>query len=65
MNLGYTNKGNFGLDSIFLGYPGSGSSVVGVEQRLLATIAVKDFYIATWGIAPRPTNLSRSGCQCR
>lgn len=60
LNLGYTGNGNFGLDSIALGYPGSGSSAVSVEQQLLATIAAKDFYIATWGIAPRPTNLTKS-----
>ncbi|KAL8857185.1 MAG: hypothetical protein Q9178_006240 [Gyalolechia marmorata] len=30
------------------------------DHQLIATIATKDFYIATWGIAPRPTNLSRS-----
>ncbi|KAL8831509.1 MAG: hypothetical protein Q9170_005266 [Blastenia crenularia] len=59
LNLGYTGNGNFGLDSIALGYPGS--RAITVEQQMLATIAAKDFYIATWGIAPRPTNLSRSG----
>ncbi|KAL8752290.1 MAG: hypothetical protein Q9184_005782 [Pyrenodesmia sp. 2 TL-2023] len=58
LNLGYTGNGDWGLDSITLGYPGSGA--ISVENQLLATIATKDFYIATWGIAPRPTNLSRS-----
>lgn len=58
LNLGYTGNGDFGSDSITLGYPGSGA--ITVEHQLLATIAAKDFYIATWGIAPRATNLSRS-----
>ena len=58
LNLGYTGNGDFGLDSISLGYPGSGALTV--EHQLLATIASKDYYIATWGIAPRPTNLTKS-----
>lgn len=56
LNLGYDGNGNFGLDSITLGYPGSGT--VSLEQQVLATIASKTYYIATWGIAPRPTNLT-------
>ncbi|KAL9607163.1 MAG: hypothetical protein Q9167_007898 [Letrouitia subvulpina] len=58
LNLGYTGNGDFGLDSISLGYPGSGALIL--EHQLLATIASKDYYIATWGIAPRPTNLTKS-----
>ncbi|KAL8930412.1 MAG: hypothetical protein Q9208_000595 [Pyrenodesmia sp. 3 TL-2023] len=58
LNLGYSGNGDWGLESIALGYPGSGA--ITVENQLIATIATKDFYIATWGIAPRPTNLSRS-----
>ncbi|KAL8644752.1 MAG: hypothetical protein Q9210_007094 [Variospora velana] len=60
LDLGYTGNGDFGLDSITLGYPGSGSGAIAVDQQLLATIATKGFYVATWGIAPRPTNLSGS-----
>ncbi|KAL8761310.1 MAG: hypothetical protein Q9184_002552 [Pyrenodesmia sp. 2 TL-2023] len=59
LNLGYTGNGNFGLDSITLGYPGSGAATIG--HQLLATVATRDFYVATWGIAPRPTNLTRPG----
>ncbi|KAL8946938.1 MAG: hypothetical protein Q9222_006731 [Ikaeria aurantiellina] len=58
LNLGYTGNGDFGLDSITLGYPGSGA--IKVDNQISATIATKDFYIANWGIAPRPTNLTRS-----
>ncbi|KAL8720358.1 MAG: hypothetical protein Q9181_007924 [Wetmoreana brouardii] len=58
LNLGYTGNGDFGLDSITFGYPGSGAA--SVNRQLLATIAAKDYYLATWGIAPRPTNLTSS-----
>ena len=58
LNLGYSGNGDWGLDFIALGYPGSGAIII--ENQLITTIATKDFYIATWGIAPRPTNLSRS-----
>lgn len=60
LNLGYTGNGNFGLDSITLGYPGSPSSIT-ISHQLLATVAAEDFYVATWGIAPRATNLTRPG----
>ncbi|KAI4161371.1 MAG: hypothetical protein LQ342_004923 [Letrouitia transgressa] len=56
LNLGYSGNGHFGFDSIALGYPGSGA--ITVEHQILTTIATKDFYIANWGIAPRPTNLT-------
>ncbi|MCJ1285384.1 hypothetical protein MMC26_004724 [Xylographa opegraphella] len=56
LNLGYNGNGDFGFDTLTLGYPGSGALVV--EHQILAGIAAKDFYIATWGIAPRPTNLT-------
>ncbi|KAL8907643.1 MAG: hypothetical protein Q9207_001295 [Kuettlingeria erythrocarpa] len=59
LNLGYTGNGNFGLDSITLGYPGSGAPTIG--HQLLATIATRNFDVATWGIAPRTTNLTRPG----
>lgn len=56
LNLGYTGNGNFGLDNLTLGYPGSGA--ITLEHQIVATVAAKDFYLATWGIAPRPTNLT-------
>ncbi|KAI4243826.1 MAG: hypothetical protein LQ352_006956 [Teloschistes flavicans] len=59
LNLGYGGNGNFGLDSITLGYPGSNAP--NVSNQLLATFATEDFYLATWGIAPRPTNLTKPG----
>ncbi|KAL9580872.1 MAG: hypothetical protein Q9203_006129 [Teloschistes exilis] len=59
LNLGYGGNGNFGLDSMTLGYPGS--NALTIDNQLLATVATEDFYLATWGIAPRPTNLTKSG----
>ena len=35
-----------------------GSGAYTLQHQILASIAAKDFYIATWGIAPRATNLS-------
>ena len=58
LNLGYTGDGDFGFDSISLGAPGSTSGNYTLQHEILASIASKDFYIATWGIAPRPTNLT-------
>ena len=55
-NLGYTGNGEFGFDSVVLGTPGSGAFAV--DHQVVASIAAKDFYIATWGIAPRATNFS-------
>ena len=58
LNLGYTGNGDFGFDTVALGAPGSTSGSYILQNQILATIAAKDFYIATWGIAPRPTNLT-------
>ncbi|KAL9601761.1 MAG: hypothetical protein Q9179_002761 [Wetmoreana sp. 5 TL-2023] len=58
LNLGYAGNGDFGIDSITLGYPGS--DAISVDRQLLATIAAKDYYLATWGIAPRSTNFTSS-----
>ena len=55
-NLGYTGNGEFGFDSVVLGTPGSGAYAI--EHQVVASIAAKDFYIATWGIAPRATNFT-------
>ena len=58
LNLGYTGNGDSGFDSIALGVPGSSSGGYVLERQILASIATKEFYIATWGIAPRPTNFT-------
>ncbi|KAL9584643.1 MAG: hypothetical protein Q9203_004584 [Teloschistes exilis] len=59
-NLGFNGNGDFGLDSLTLAYPGSGTGHITIDNQILATIATKDFYLAAWGIAPRPTNLTTS-----
>ncbi|KAL9593313.1 MAG: hypothetical protein Q9219_007606 [cf. Caloplaca sp. 3 TL-2023] len=56
-NLGYASSGDFGLDSITLGYPGS--NAITIEKQLMATIAEKDFYVATLGIASQSINLTQ------
>ncbi|KAI4098877.1 MAG: hypothetical protein LQ345_007499 [Seirophora villosa] len=58
-DLGYSGNGNFGLDSITLGYPGS--AAVTVHHQLFASIATQDFYLGSIGIAPRATNLTKPG----
>ena len=58
LNLGYTGNGDFGFDSIVLGVPGTSSGTYALQHQLLAGIATKEFYVPTWGIAPRPTNLT-------
>ena len=55
-NLGYTYGGEYGSDMLTLNYPGPGA--LGVDRQVLAGIIPKDFYVAAWGIAPKPTNLS-------
>ena len=56
-------NGDFGFDSIVLGAPGSTSGAYSLENQILASIATKEFYVATWGIAPRPTNLTTIDAQ--
>ena len=55
-NLGYTGNGEYGFDSVALGAPQPG--VYTIEHQVVASIATKVFYIATWGVAPRATNFS-------
>ena len=56
LNLGYTGNGDFAFDSVTLGLPGAGAPVL--SHQLFAGIATKQFYLATWGMAPRPANLT-------
>lgn len=58
-NLDIQANGDFGLDTITLGIPGSNAPVL--ESQVVAGIAAKDFYVATWGIRPAPTNLTDIG----
>jgi hypothetical protein len=57
-NLGYFGSGNFGLDSLTLGSPGSIGGNITVAKQIVAGIVSKNFYLATWGIRPADTNLT-------
>ena len=59
MNLPYTSNydnGHYGLDTLGLGYPGSGAP--SLKKQVMATVATKDFYLGNLGLAPRPVNLT-------
>ena len=53
-DLGYSENGNFGYDDITLGF----SPAVTMKQQIVAGIATKDIFVATWGICPASTNLT-------
>ena len=55
-NLGLEGNGDFGLDTLSLGIPGTGAPIV--KQQVVAGIAAKDFYIGNFGLGPEPTNLT-------
>ncbi|MCJ1252993.1 hypothetical protein MMC24_000800 [Lignoscripta atroalba] len=56
LNLNYTGNGDFGSDTISLGLLGTGAP--SVTGQIVVGIATKDFYVGSWGINPKPTNLS-------
>ena len=56
-NLGIFANGDWGLDTVTLGLPGSAQTAK-MEKQIVAGIAAKDFYLAEWGIRPASTNLS-------
>lgn len=53
---GNFDNGNYGLDTLALGYNGSGG--VSLDQQVVAGIATKDFYLGSLGLAPWPVNYS-------
>ena len=55
-DLGYQGNGAFGYETIALGVKGSGAP--SIDHQIIAGIATKDIYLATWGIRPAPTNFS-------
>ncbi|MCJ1320348.1 hypothetical protein MMC15_005686 [Xylographa vitiligo] len=55
-NLGFEGNGDFGLDTLSLGLPGTGAPTI--KQQVVAGIAAKDFYIGILGLGPEPTNLT-------
>ena len=55
-NLGYTGNGEFGYDTVALGWQGSGGP--SLEQQIVAGIATPEFYLGLFGLNPRPTNFT-------
>jgi hypothetical protein len=55
-SLGYTGNGEYGFDTITLGWQGSGGPTP--KNQTIAGIATKDFYLGLFGLTPRPSNFS-------
>ena len=55
-NLGYTGNGEFGYDTVGLGWQGSDGP--SLDQQIVGGIATKEFYLGLFGLNPRPTNFS-------
>jgi hypothetical protein len=55
-NLGYTGSGEFGYDTVGLGWQGSGGPVL--DHQVVAGIATYEFWLGSFGLTPRPTNFS-------
>ena len=55
-NLGYTGNGEFGYDTVGLGWQGSNGP--SLDQQIVGGIATKEFYLGLFGLNPRPTNFS-------
>ena len=55
-NLGLIDSGEFGYDTVGLGWQGSGGPTL--EHQVVAGIATSDFWLGSFGITPRPTNFT-------
>ena len=55
-NLGYSGNGDYGYDTVVLGYQGSNGP--SLPQQTIAGIATKEFYLGVFGLNPRSTNFS-------
>ena len=55
-NLDYSGNGNYGYDTIVLGYQGSNGP--SLQQQIVAGIATKEFFLGIFGLNPRPTNFT-------
>lgn len=55
-NLGYNNKGEYGFDTVALGYQGSGGPSLG--NQIVTGIATDDFYLGLFGLLPKPFNFT-------
>ncbi|KAL7928368.1 acid protease [Trichoderma chlorosporum] len=55
-SLGFTDNGEFGHDTVGLGYLGSGGPVV--NNSVIAGVAGTEFYLGVLALNPRPTNFT-------
>ena len=55
-NLEYSGNGDYGYDTVVLGYQGSNGP--SLQQQTIAGIATKEFYLGIFGLNPRSTNFS-------
>ncbi|KAL7817961.1 aspartic peptidase domain-containing protein [Trichoderma aethiopicum] len=55
-SLGYSDNGEFGHDTVGLGYLGSGGPVV--NHSVIAGVAGTEFYLGMLGLSPHPTNFT-------
>ena len=55
-NLGYSGNGDYGYDTVGMGWQGSGTP--SLEQQSVGKIATKQFYLGIFGLDPKPTNFS-------
>lgn len=55
-NLNYTGNGDFGFDSVSLGYPGGGGP--SLTRQVVAGMAATDFWLGYFGLDPEPCNFT-------
>ena len=55
-NLGYVGNGQYGYDTVELGYPTSGGPKL--EKQVVASIASPDFWLGQIGLDPAPSNFT-------
>ena len=55
-NLTYTENGEYGYDTVGLGWQGSDG--LSLDQQIVGGMATKDFYLRIFGLNPHPTNFS-------
>lgn len=57
-NLGYFGSGEYGYDTVSLGWQASGDP--SLSQQVVAGITTKEFNLGMFGLDPRPTNFNGS-----
>ena len=57
-NLGINDAGNFAFESITLGLSGSSGASYALDHQVVTGVITKDFFVATWGLRPAPTNFT-------